>query len=118
MDVHRIIARETRRILAMSSEARELELWIENDGDLYRGMHLPIIENLMRRWRKGTYDHNKAVKAFLNLADEGAKSYVEEFGSPDSAWHEIFPKSARLEVAESMRDHFEAEAELGNYDRL
>ena len=43
--------------------ARELALYAENDGHLYRQMARPIISNLARKMRKGQYDAQKAVKA-------------------------------------------------------
>jgi hypothetical protein len=101
---------------AMSTDARELELYIENDGNLYRQQYQPIINNLMRKWRKGQYDFTKSIKLFGYLVDAGAKKYHAEFGTPGLPWHKAFPKSVRLEVAKSLAESFKEEAEAGGYD--
>jgi len=98
--------------------AQELRLYIDNDGDLYRQMTTPIINNLMRKWKKGTYDSELAVKAFMYLANEGARKYVREHGGPGDRVDTVFNKNTRMEVAKALRDSFEGEAELGNYDRF
>lgn len=107
-------AREVNEVIA-----RELELFIVNDATLYRQMHVPIQRNLITKMARETYDSEKAIKMFLHLADEGAKRYVKEFGYPiDLKWFEVFTKPTRIAVAISLRDTFEVEAELGNYDHL
>ena len=102
--------------MKMSDEARELELFITNDGQLYKSQHVPIIRNLMRKAAAGKYDREMAVKLFMYLVDAGGKKYHKEQGAGQGAWHKMFPKSARTEVAKSLRDDFETEAREGNYD--
>ena len=51
----------------------------------------------------------------MYLVDNGAKKYAKEAG-PGAKWNEMFPKSVRLQVAAALRDDFEDEARLGNYD--
>lgn len=97
--------------------ARELDLFIRNDGDLYRQQHIPITKNLITKMARGTYDSEKAVKMFMYLAESGAKKYKKEFGD-ELKWHEMFNVATRREVAKSLRNSFETEAELGNYDHL
>ena len=97
--------------------ARELELYIENDGDLYRQQFIPIVKNLMKRRMKGGYNRELAVKLFMYLVDNGAKKYIREFGTRDQRIDAMFNRNTRLDVARSLRDKFEAEAELGNYDK-
>lgn len=100
----------------MSDEARELQLYIENDGQLYRQQFQPIIKNLMTKRAQGKYDSAKAVKLFMYLMDNGAKKYHKEMGSPGQKWMDMFPKSARLEAAKAFVEDFESEAEEGSYD--
>jgi len=97
--------------------AHELDLFIVNDADLYRQQHIPIIKNLITKMARGTYDSEKAVKMFMYLVESGAKKYKKEFGD-GLKWHEMFNVATRREVAKSLRDSFETEAELGNYDHL
>lgn len=98
--------------------ARELELFINNDGDLHRQQHVPILKNLMAKHARGQYDRNKAVKLFMYLVDNGAKKYAKEHGGPGASWHQMFPKPERTHVAQALRDDFEDEARLGNYDDM
>lgn len=98
--------------------ARELHLFIENDGLLYRQQYQPIIKNLMTKKARGQYKHDLAVKAFGYLVESGAKKYAKDFGSPTQAWHKMFDVSARKDVAEELTKGFETEAALGNYDHL
>ena len=56
--------------------ARDLELTIANDGDLYRQQFQPIMKNLMKKRRAGTYRHDLAVKLFGYLVEAGAKKYA------------------------------------------
>ena len=102
----------------MSQEAVELELYINNDGQLYKSQFMPQVKNLMKKRAKGQYDSNKAIKMFMYLVDAGAKKYIQEFASSDTKVADIFPKKIRAEVAESIRDDFESEAEIGGYDDL
>ena len=98
--------------------ARELELYIDNDSQLYHSQFIPIVKNLMLKRRKGVYDREKAVKLFMYLMDSGAKKYVAEFGTRGQKIDTMFNRNTRLQAARVFRDSFETEAELGNYDRL
>lgn len=82
--------------MSYSHEKRELELYIDNDGQLY-AKRLSILKNVARRVVKGTYDATKAPKLWLYLIDAGAKKYVKEFGGAVTT---MFPKKLRMELAE------------------
>lgn len=101
--------------------AKELYLWIENDGDLYRQQYEPINKNLTIKKAQGRYDHILAAKLFGYLAESGAKKYyADSVGRKvpgDRGWSEMFPKKLRDAVAEELRDKFEIEHALGNYDQ-
>jgi hypothetical protein len=90
----------------MTTESRELTIWIENDGNLYRRQTLPIIKNLQKKIAKGTYDPKKALILWKHLADSGAISYAKEFGG---VYHEMFSvadrKAAAIELAASYDEH-------------
>ena len=98
--------------------ARELELFVENDADLYRQQEQPIQKNLINKMAKGVYHHAGAVKLYGYLMESGAKKYVKEHGSPGDVWHEMFNTATRKVAAERFADHFETEAALGNFDGL
>jgi hypothetical protein len=91
----------------------ELELYIDNDASLYRRRGEPILKNLSKKWMQGKYEHPKAVKLFMYLADDGAKQYAKEYASP-SEWNKIFSVATRKSYAERAARHFETEALLGN----
>jgi hypothetical protein len=95
--------------------ATELELFVENDGDLHRQMTTPIHKNLATKKARGEYQHDLAVKGFMHLMEAGAKKYAKEFGG---TWHQIFDVPTRRAVAERFAKEFETEYALGNYDHL
>lgn len=101
-----------------SSEARELDLYIENDGGLYKSMTHPIYRNLANKRAQGTYLHTRAVDAFLHLTEAGAKKYTKEHGASGDKWYELFPPAARHEVAEDFARYFEVEYDSGHWDHL
>jgi hypothetical protein len=96
--------------------AKELLLFIENDGDLYRQQYQPIIKNLAQKKFRGIYDHAKAVKLFMYLAENGAKKYCREVCGRGTVWHQIFGVPERKWVSEQLAKDFETEFSLGNYD--
>src|SRR3990167_5804605 len=98
--------------------AKELHLFINNDVDLYRQQHIPIIKSLVAKKARGVYDSRLAAKAFGYLVDSGAKKYYAEYGSDPRGmvWSAMFPKKLRDAIAEELRDDFETEFSLGNYD--
>ena len=101
--------------------AQELLLFIENDGTLYDRQYTPIIKNLVAKKARGVYDHTLAAKLFGYLAESGAKRYDEEVGGAPRFKGKIpsyFPKKVRDAVAEELRDRFEVEYDLGNYDHF
>ena len=85
--------------------AVELYLYIVNDSNLYHRFTVPSIQNLQRKFRKGTYDRELAVKLWEYVADAGAKQYMREFNSDSPV--QGFDKKTRLEVAKELRDHYE-----------
>jgi len=98
------------------SVARELILFIENDGELYHQRTMPIMKNLARKMRKDTYDPMKAVKLWMYLVDDGAKKYTKEMGSPGDVWHEMWPRKIRLRVAMDLSEQFEEDVANESHD--
>ncbi len=88
--------------------ATELVLYITNDGNLYRQMVQPIIKNLKKKKAKDQYDETKALKAWMNLADAGAKKYVKEFGG---MYNTTFTKATRVLAAKELQDNYAEELE-------
>ena len=95
-----------------SEEKRELELFIMNDQDLYRQMFMPIIMNIVRKMKRGVYNHKLAPKLWQYLVDQGAKKYVQEFGGTVRG---TFPKRARQELASDLADEQMEMIKAGEY---
>ena len=81
-----------------TEESRELTLYIENTGRLYRSSIRPIILNLAKKYAKGTFETEKAIKTFYNLATEGAKMYAKEYATA-TEWNQIFSVADRKATA-------------------
>jgi hypothetical protein len=97
--------------------ATELELYVDNDGDLYRQQYQPILKNLATKKARGIYQHHLAVKLFMYLMESGAKKYAKEF-SVGTDWSTMFNVPTRLEVAERFAKHFETEYDTAAYNHL
>lgn len=65
---------------ACTTAAHELALYAVNVGSLYTQRAQPIMRNLARKMKRGTYDATLAIKAWRYLADDAAKLYSREHG--------------------------------------
>lgn len=92
---------------------REIELFIENDYGLYRSQTNPILINLTKKYKKGTFDITKASKLFRYLIDAGMKKYHKEYGTGKD-WHKLLSTHDRQFLAEQMAKHTLIELEAGN----
>lgn len=88
------------------AEAEELALYIENTSELYHGITKSVIDNLKKKARKGLYDKERAVDAWMYAADAGAKMYDKEFGSGRGSLT-MFSKSSRRKAAEELARYYE-----------
>ena len=95
--------------------AVELKLSIENDSDLYRQQIVPIIKNVQRKMKKGTYDHLKEQETWMYLVDNGAKKYVKAYGGDVKT---MFPEELRKSVAVEFANEYRAEIEIQGGDML
>lgn len=116
-------SRTTRRPkqLRGHAEQSELQLFIENDGQLYRGQTTSIIKNLATKMAKGVYDRSKAEKLWMYLVDNGAKKYAKDSGGDwnvpgsGSSWNKMFSMEDRRHVAKELNTKFIDEWEEGSY---
>lgn len=93
------LSEETLTEDMMSHEAHELVLHGDNTEHLYRQSHQPIMDNLRKKMKKGTYDPHKAKKLWGYHADRAAQDYHREHGSKDTPWHKMFTPKHRQEAA-------------------
>lgn len=89
------------------TSARELQLYIENDRNIYRQRVQPIIKNLSGKMKKGSFDEKLAVKAFMYAVEDGQKAYNKEFGSGSMN----LDKATKTMVAERLLDSYRDEME-------
>lgn len=99
---------EVKRItqdVELDDQQDELKLFGDNDRQLYRHQQ-DIEKNLRAKIAKGTYDSEKAVKLWQYWADNAAKAYEKQFGTPGS---KIFSVKDRKMVALAKAKDFEDE---------
>lgn len=72
--------RTKNMIYKETTESRELFLYATNDGNLYRQMITPAINNLKKKLAKGQYDAQKAVDLYYYIATEASNRYYKDFG--------------------------------------
>lgn len=100
-------------IYSPSAEARELTLYAINTGSLYTRSVVPVVRNLARKYRKGTFDAARAIDAFFPIATEAARMYCREFARLEDA-PQIFDVTARFTAAADMLDYYMENVEKGD----
>lgn len=95
--------------------ARELELWATNDSGLYYQQRRPILINLSKKYKKGTFDVDKAAKLWRYFVDNSLQKYNKEFGSRGDKWHELMSVHDRNLLAHEMAVDTKNEFDLGNF---
>ena len=104
------IKRQKRAMAASGVDkatARELVLYITNDGQLYRGRTSAIIKNLQKKVGKATYAGEKAEKLFMYLVKDGIKKYEKEHANP--GWAKQIKKQTKEAIAQELLDYYEDE---------
>lgn len=96
----------------------ELVQFTENEGDIYQNTTQRILANMATKKAQGKYDRDKAVQAFMWLAEVGARKYARTLGGDEKQWHATFPMNIRRAAATHWRDEFETEFAQGAYDDL
>lgn len=101
--------------------ATELRLYLDNDQRFSpqspQGQGRSIVLNLLRKMKKGNYDHALAPKLWGYLVESAAKAYAKEFASPGE-WSQIFSPATRRAVAQELADDFQRDAKAGEYAHL
>lgn len=103
---------------ADETAARELQLFIENDAELYRQQFTPILLNLLRKMKAGKYNHALAPRLWLYLVDNGAHKYTREFGSEDALMPDLFNLNTRRLVAQRLADEQYQRMKDGEYSQM
>ena len=70
-------------LMIETPESRELYLYADNNDEIFCHWLRPIIDNYKRKYKKGIYNHSKAIKGLLPAMREAAKLYYKEFCTSD-----------------------------------
>ena len=72
----------TKNMYVENTDAsRELELYANNDRDVYFKHIKPVIANLQKKYVKGSFEATQAIIAFYHVATAASnKYYFKEFG--------------------------------------
>ena len=102
----------------MGLEARELKLTMDSSEEGYKQQYIPILKNLSRKMKKGTYDKEKAVKLMMYYVSNGAKRYEKDFGGGGATGPSVggFDKKTREEAARAYVEDFEDDWDNKNWD--
>jgi hypothetical protein len=97
-----------------SDAAREIELYADNDSQLYYQRRKPILVNLAKKYKKGTFDVNKAAKLWRYYIDAALQKYNKEFGGRGDKWFELLDTHDRQLLALEYATRTKEEFDLGN----
>jgi hypothetical protein len=93
----------------MSDAAHELVLHADNSAQLHHGSHMPIINNLKKKMKKGVYDSEKAKKLWHYHADRAAQDYHKQYGHKSVPWHHMFSTADRKQAAAHWESYHRSE---------
>lgn len=97
--------RKKKEPVISKESVNELTLYIDNDRNIYDRAVSPTEKSLLKKVKKGTYDSEKALKAFQHVADYGSKMYSKE----NKENKHLFTVAERKEVAKNLLSYFETE---------
>ena len=95
--------------------AREIQLFADNDYDLYRQQKKPILINLGKKYKKGTYKIELAAKLWKYYIDNAMKKYNKDFGSRGDKWFDLLDMHDRNLLAYEYAVETKNEFDLGNF---
>lgn len=64
----------------------DLRLFIDNEATLHTNRVVPMIKNVARKLKNGTYDHQLAPKLWMYLVQAGIELYIKDCGGTKT-WH-------------------------------
>lgn len=98
----------------------DITIYIENTGTFYDNVIMPVCNSLARKKFKGSYDDEKAKKAWYNVVNYGLqryfkdvyqKCYADEYGHL-SAWHYLLTTSERRQIADELQAFYASEVDF------
>jgi|SRR3989304_3459579 len=79
--------------------ARELELFMNNDGQIEERRARPIRENLRKKIAAGKFDAVRSIDLWMYAVEDAAKKYHKEMGDRGTRWNDMFSRPTRRVVA-------------------
>jgi len=99
-------------------KAHDLELYIKNTGGELQDRIRALRTMLVRKYKRGTYDRDHAVRAWNYIADDGARMYTREFRTGGRTSFGMFNAETRRLTAQALAADFTVGLELGEWDYL
>lgn len=94
--------------------AREISLFADNDADLYRQSRRPILINLSKKFKKGTFKVDLASKLWVYYIENAMKKYHKEF-IKRGTWSSLLKPADRKLLAMEYAIDTLNEFNLGNF---
>ena len=98
-----------------SQESRELELFINNEREIYFSLVVPTRKALQRHFKRGTYDTDRAIIAWKRVCDRSAHIYARTYDN-ERNWNKIFSVEDRKQTAIELEKYWHEEMKLGNFE--
>lgn len=95
--------------------AREIQLFADNDYMLYQQRKRPILINLGKKYKKGTYDINKAAKLWRYYVDAALQKYHKDYGTKGDKWYDMLSVADRNLLSLDYAIETKNEFDLGNF---
>ena len=95
--------------------AREIELYADNDSQLYFSRRLPILKNLQKKYKKGIYEIDKAAKLWKYYIEAAMQKYNKEFGSRGNKWSDLLSVNDRNLLATEYAIRTKQEFDNGEF---
>ena len=98
----------------------DFTLYIENTRMIYDNVIMPVCNNLARKKFKGSYDDEKAKKAWYNVVNYGLQRYFKEVYQEYyaneygyiSAWHYLLTTHERKQIADELQAFYASEVDF------
>jgi hypothetical protein len=80
--------------------AIEIRDFADNNSQLYYSRRMPILKNLYKKWKKGTFKVDLAAKLWKYYIEDAMQKYSKMHGSKGDRWHQLLSVSDRKLLAD------------------
>ena len=94
--------------------ANELKAYGDSNAQLYFSRKLPIIKNLEKKYKKGTFDFEKSIKLWRYFVDDLMQRYHKEHVGRGK-WHSLLSVPDRNLLAREFAEDILVDFESGNF---